>query len=82
MSTMTSMLRLTGASDFGTYSSPTLSIKETSGVTTNYSLGSLSGTSISITFPNLNFANVKSASFSGITGGGSSVTDSLYVNDD
>ena len=81
MSTLSSMVRLTGTTDFGNYTSPTLKVKDTSGVTTNYSLGGLSGTSISISFPNLDFASVKSASFSGITGTGSSVSDALYVNE-
>ena len=56
-------------------------IKNTSGVTTNYSLGSLSGTNISISFSNLNFGSISSATFSGVGSTGASVSNSLYVND-
>ena len=80
MSMGTQMIRLTGLSNFSSFSMPTLSVKSTAGVTTNYSLGSLSGMSISISFPNLNFGSISSASFSGIGSTGSSVSDSLYLN--
>ena len=73
------MLTLTGISNFSNYTSPTLSVKNTAGVTTKYSLGSLSGMNISISLPNLNFGSLKSATFSGIGSGGTSVSDALYI---
>ena len=81
MSTLSSMLRLTSSTDFSSYSSPTLSVKSNTGTVTNYSLGSLSGKDISISFSNLSLGNVSSASFTGISGTGSSISNSLYVND-
>jgi len=81
MSLGSSMIRLTGTSNFSNFTMPTLSIKNTSGVTTNYSLGSLSGMNIAISFSNLNFGSISSATFSGFGSTGTSVSNSLYVND-
>ena len=53
-------------SDFSLYSSPTLSVTDTAGSTTNYSLGSLSGFNITMSFGS-SFGSVKSATFSGYT---------------
>ena len=79
MSLGTSLLTLTGTTNFNTFSMPTLSVENTSGIKTNYSLGSLSGMNISISLSNVSFGSIKSASFTGIGSGGSSVTSSLYV---
>ena len=79
MSVGTSLLTLTGNTNFNTFTMPTLSVESTSGTKTHYSLGSLNGMNVSISLANISFGSIKSASFTGIGSGGSSMTSSLYL---
>ena len=72
------MVSLSGSIDLGMVASPTLSITNTSGGTSNYSLSGLSGFSMNIGFTGLSGMNVKSASFGGTTGS-YSFSSPLYI---
>ena len=69
--------RLSNPSDFGTYSSSTLSITNSFG-TTNYSLFGLSGTDANVTLDSGALTGATSATFTGVSGG-TSQTSSLYL---
>ena len=71
-------VRLSNPYGFGGYSSPTLSVTNSSGITTNYGLGSLSGTSVNVYFGSSVLSGSRTISFSGISGG-VSYSSSLYL---
>lgn len=74
----TDQVRLTNSYGFGSYASPTLSVTNFGGVTTNYGLGSLSGTNVNLSFSPSFFSGASSVSFSGVKSG-LSYTSPIYL---
>jgi len=70
-------LRLSNPSDFGSYTSNTLSITNSYG-TTNYSLSGLTGTDVNVALDAGAFSGATSATFTGVNGG-TSHTSSIYL---